>query len=305
MKVLITGGEGFIGSHVIDKFVEDGFEVVSIDNNSSPNSGYLNPKVKYIKADILSTDVENVFREQNIDYCVHLAAQASVTSSVKDPIYDANTNILGSINILRLCKKYNCKKIILASSAAVYGNPKYLPVDETHSTEVLSPYGLSKLTMERYAQISGVPYVVCRFSNVYGERQTSSGEAGVVAIFNDLMMSNDKIYIDGDGEQYRDFIYVKDVAKIIVKLANEPIVNEIINVSTSKTCSINNLYNVMSKICDYKFQPNYREERIGDIKHSILDNSKLCRLLGLKEFTGVEEGLKQLVNNNKEIYSNI
>ena len=193
-----------------------------------------------------------------------------------------------------LCKKYNCKKIIVASSAAVYGNPKSLPIDEDHSTEILSPYGLSKLTMEKYVKLSGVPYVICRFSNVYGERQNAFGEAGVVSIFNDAMLNNKDVFIDGDGEQSRDFIYVKDVAQIIYQLSQIDVNNQIFNVSTNKVCSINELFNQMAKIYNYSKKPLLRKERVGDIKHSVLNNSTLIKNITLSDFTTLDIGLHEL-----------
>lgn len=296
-KILITGGSGFIGSHVVDYFVDNGHEVIVVDNEISINSGYKNKNAIYLKFDINSEKLEELFENYNFEVCVHLAAQASVSVSIKNPIYDATVNILGTIHLLELCKKYNCK-FIAASSAAVYGNPKYLPIDEMHNTAPLSQYGLSKLTMEKYIKISGIPYVICRFSNVYGERQNSSGEAGVVSIFNDAMIKNENIYIDGDGEQSRDFIYVKDVAKIIYKLFKNKVENKILNISTNKAYTINDLFEIMAKIHNYKKSPIYRDSRIGDIKNSILDNSQLRQLIDGEVFMSLEGGLQKLGNYN-------
>lgn len=299
-NILITGGLGFIGSHVVDCFIENGHNVWVVDNGSSLNSGYRNNKAIYIKEDIRSDKLEGIFQNTHFDFCIHLAAQASVTSSVKDPINDASVNILGSINIINLCKKYNCTKIIAASSAAVYGNPKYLPIDENHSTDVLSPYGLSKLTMEKYVQLSGVPYIICRFSNVYGERQNAFGEAGVVSIFSDAMQNNKDVYIDGDGEQSRDFIYVKDVANILYEICSSEIKNETFNISTNTSCTINELFKTMAKVYDYRKEPIHRESRIGDIKESILSNSKVNYILNNKFiYTNIENGLSKITNITK------
>lgn len=299
-NILITGGLGFIGSHVVDCFIENGHNVWVVDNGSSLNSGYRNNKAIYIKEDIRSDKLEGIFQNTHFDFCIHLAAQASVTSSVKDPINDASINILGSINIINLCKKYNCTKIIVASSAAVYGNPKYLPVDEEHPTEILSPYGLSKLTMEKYIQLSGVPYIICRFSNVYGERQNAFGEAGVVSIFSDAMLNGKDVFIDGNGEQSRDFIYVKDVANILYEICSSEIKNETFNISTNTSCTINELFKIMSKIYVYNKEPTYRAPRIGDIKESILDNKKLKRLPKIGKLTSSYVGLNNLYNYSKE-----
>ena len=294
MSILVTGGAGFIGSHIIDSLIESNLDVISVDNYSAVNSGYVNKAAKYINADILSNSIENVFQNHSIDYCIHLAAQASVNNAIKDPINDAYINILGSLNIIKLCKKYGCKKIIAASSAAVYGNPQELPIQESHTTEPLSQYGLSKITMEKYIQLSGIPYIICRFSNVYGERQTSHGEAGVVSIFDYAMKKNNQVYIDGDGMQYRDFIYVRDVADIINKIIKSHVNNEIINISTGNTCSINQLFQYMKTIYHYDYRPIYRDERKGDIRHSVLDNSKICSILKSYSYTNIEDGIENL-----------
>lgn len=293
-NVLITGGAGFIGSHITDEIVNRGHNVVVVDNISVPNSGYRNSKAKYIKMDILQKEFESVFLENNIDYCIHLAAQASVTKSISNPSNDANINILGSIKLFELCKKYNCKKILVASSAAVYGNPKYLPIDEKHPTEPMSPYGLSKLAMEKYIQMSDVPFIIFRFSNVYGERQSSGGEAGVIAIFNDAMKNRKEVFIDGDGKQSRDFIYVKDVAKIVADVAFANIQNEIFNISTNTACSINELFENLARVRNYKLQAKHSPARIGDIRNSILENSKLLNRIDIPSFITLQDGLQQL-----------
>ena len=293
-NILITGGEGFVGSHIIDKLIDSNYNVISVDNNCAINSGYLNPKARYIKADILSDEFEEVFKKYKIEYCIHLAAQTSVTTSINNPYKDAETNILGSIKVVELCKKYNCKKLIAASSAAVYGNPQYLPIDENHPTNPMSPYGLSKLTMEKYIQLSGVPYIIFRFSNAYGPRQNSSKESGVIAIFDRAMKNNEPINIYGDGEQIRDFIYVEDIANICVKALESDVQNEIINFSTNKGVNLNKLFEEMTKIYDYRQSPNYLPERIGDIKDSILSNEKSLEIFGSIKFTDYRKGLEDL-----------
>ena len=295
-NILITGGEGFVGSHIIDKLIDSNYNVISVDNNCAINSGYLNPKARYIKADILSDEFEEVFKKYKIEYCIHLAAQTSVTTSINNPYKDAESNILGSIKVVELCKKYNCKKLIAASSAAVYGNPQYLPIDENHPTNPMSPYGLSKLTMEKYIQLSGVPYIIFRFSNAYGPRQNSSKESGVIAIFDRAMKNNEPINIYGDGEQIRDFIYVEDIANICVKALASNIKDEVINFSTNQGESLNELFDEMSRIYGYKQEPNYMPERNGDIKDSILANKIALEIFRDIEFTNIIDGLMNLAN---------
>lgn len=293
--VLVTGGAGFIGSHVVDLLIEKNCNVIIVDNLSSGFASNLNKRAKFYNLDINSPDLENVFKENKIDFVFHFAAQANVSFSTKYPSVDATENILGSINILKLCKKYTVKKFIPASTAAVYGAPKHLPVDEKHDTTCLSFYGISKFTMEKYTELFGVDYIIFRFANVYGPRQSAYGEAGVVAIFADKMKKNEDITIHGDGEQTRDFIYVCDVAKTCVLAIENDVRNEIINVSTNEAISINKLFNIMKNQYNYNKQPNYGEERAGDIKHSILDNKKLHKMFNFMPQTSVEEGLKTLV----------
>lgn len=297
-KVLITGGTGFIGSHIVEKLLENNYNVIIIDNLSSgsieniPNSDTL----KFYQLNIEKDDLELVFQKETPDYVIHLAAQTSVNFSISHPYYDANMNVMASIKLLELCKKYNIRKFITASSAAIYGNPKYLPIDENHPTEPMSQYGLSKLTMEKYIKLSGIPYIIFRFSNAYGPRQKSSKESGVVAIFNNAMKNNEPINIYGDGEQIRDFIYVEDIANICIKAINSNVENEIINFSTNKGVSLNQLFKVMKSLYNYTLNANYLPERIGDIKNSILSNDKVYNLLKFTNYTKLEKGLEILAN---------
>lgn len=294
-NVLVTGGAGFIGSHVVDLLIEKGYKVFVVDNLSSGNDSNLNPTAKFYNMDINSPDLENIFKENKIDYVFHFAAQASVSFSTQYPTEDATENIMGSINLLKNAKKYGVKKIITSSTAAVYGVPEYLPVDEKHNTTCLSFYGLSKLTMEKYIQLFGVDYIIFRFANVYGPRQSAHGEAGVVAIFADKIKNNEYITIHGDGEQTRDFVYVSDIAKVCILAIEKDVKNEIINVSTSKAISINKLFEIMASKHNYNKMPIHSEERYGDIKHSILDNKKCLSLLNFAPKTQVKEGLNTLL----------
>ena len=297
-KVLITGGAGFIGSHIVEKLLGNNYDVIIIDNLSSgsteniPNSDTL----KFYQLNIEKDDLELVFQKEAPNYVIHLAAQTSVNFSISHPYYDANMNVMASIKLLELCKKYNIRKFITASSAAIYGNPKYLPIDENHPTEPMSQYGLSKLTMEKYIKLSGIPYIIFRFSNAYGPRQKSSKESGVVAIFNNAMKNNEPINIYGDGEQIRDFIYVEDIANICIKAINSNVENEIINFSTNKGVSLNQLFKVMKSLYNYTLNANYLPERIGDIKNSILSNDKAYNLLQFTNYTKLEKGLEILAN---------
>ena len=298
-KVLITGGAGFIGSNIAKKLCKN-YNIIVIDNLSSgcienlPQTGEL----KLYKLNIEKDDIEQVFEIEKPDFVIHLAAQTSVNYSVQNPYKDANINIMASIRILDICKKYAVKKFIAASSAAVYGNPQYIPIDENHPTEPMSHYGLSKLAMEKYIQLSGLPYIIFRFSNAFGPKQKSSKESGVIAIFNDAMKRNEPINIYGNGEQIRDFIYVADIADVCKKAIESDVKNEIINFSTNIGISINYLFNKMADLYNYTYRANYLSERAGDIKDSILANKKAVEFFGNIEFTGLQTGLNALKHDS-------
>lgn len=306
MKVLVTGGAGFIGSHIVDKLLQDNCKVVVVDNLSSgslqnfPENFVENTSLKFYENDILNDDLTEVFEKERPEFCIHLAAQTSVIKSVQDSVNDAQLNIVATLKLLELCKIYGVKKIVAASSAAVYGVPQYLPIDESHATVPISNYGLSKLTMEKYIQLSGLNYVIFRFANVYGPRQASSQESGVVSIFNNLMLKGEKINIYGDGEQIRDFVYVEDIAQIcVLALKDFQLVNKIINVSTNKGVTVNGLFNLMKNLYGYNQKANYLEQREGDIKDSILSNEKVMSLLSEFKTTSISDGIKRL----KDYYS--
>lgn len=245
------------------------------------------------------TRLETLFVNNKIKYIIHLAAQASVGYSMKYPICDANENIISSLNLIELAKKYNIKKLIVSSTAAVYGEPQYLPIDENHNANPSSYYGLSKLTMEKYIKLSNIDYIIFRFSNVYGPRQIPEGEAGVVSIFMDYFINNNEINIFGDGNQTRDFIYVKDIAKILfLCIKNDNITKEIINISSNVSISINELYEKLKHITKKDLKVNYLEEKRGDIKHSLLNNSKLLNYIDIK-LTNINAGLEKTIEEIK------
>lgn len=294
LSILVTGGAGFIGSHVTDFLIEKGFDIVIVDNLSSGKNRNINPKAKFYNLNVISDNLEKIFKENPIEYVFHFAAQASVSFSVKKPVEDAKENILGTLNLLDFCKKYKIKKFIFASTAAVYGIPEHLPVDENHLVNCLSFYGLSKLTAEKYIQLFGIDHIIFRFANVYGPRQSSHGEAGVVAIFADRMKHNKKIRIHGDGTQTRDFVHVLDIAQICFEALNPKIKNEIINVSTNKAVSVNKLFELMAQKYGYTNSPEHTRNRQGDIKHSILDNKKCLKIFGIIPDITLQKGLDTL-----------
>lgn len=291
--VLVTGGAGFIGSYVVGTLINNNINVIAVDNFSSGKLENLNKKCKFYNFDILSNDIETVFKENKIDIVVHLAAQVSVNVSQNDSLFDASINIMGTLNILKFCKLYNVQKIIAASSAAVYGD-KICPIKENVSLNPMSNYGISKMTMEQYIRNSGLDYLLLRFSNVYGKGQNQSGEAGVITIFNNLMTRNADISIFGDGNQIRDFVSSNDVADIIYKLIEKKQYNKTINISTGSGISINQLFELMKKSHCYKKQPIYKNKREGDIEVSILDNSCLMELFPDYKFRDFEVELNKM-----------
>ncbi|MBR1778815.1 MAG: NAD-dependent epimerase/dehydratase family protein [Alphaproteobacteria bacterium] len=299
MNVLITGGAGFIGSHTADKLIAAGITTVVIDR-AKPK--YKNDQAVYYRLDLNDPETEEVFRTHAFDCVIHLAAQASVAVSVADPIKDASDNIMASVRVIEYCKKYNVKKIIVSSSAALYAVPQYLPVDEKHPVSFLSPYAISKHTMEEYVKLSGLDYIIFRYANVYGPRQDPHGEAGVVSIFIEKMIKNLPLEIHGDGEQTRDFVYVADVAEMNCRAVLSPASGVVLNVSTNTQTCVNDLFSAIKQNTDYTLAPNRAPSRAGDIKHSVLNNALAAQALDFSPKTALADGLKETVEFFKRTY---
>lgn len=291
--VLVTGGAGFIGKHTVKNLIEEGFEPIIVDRKERTED----IKCKFYKLNVTSADLETVFEENKIDYIIHLAALPSVAESIKTPLRDCMDNYYATVNVCMFAQKYNVKKIIFSSTAAVYANPKYLPVDEDHPTDYLSPYAITKNASENYIKFSGLDYIIFRYANVYGPGQDSQGEAGVVAKFFELMSKNQPIEIHGNGEQYRDFIYVEDVAKVNVLALKNQITNTIINVSTNTRTSVNELYQYLKNGLNYTLEAKYTESRLGDIPKSVLDNKKLIKLFNYIPKIGIKDGLTKMIED--------
>lgn len=300
-KILITGGAGFIGSHIADRFDRENYEIIIVDNlvgGKVENISQLKNS-KFYEVDIRNREeLEKVFSEnEGISYVFHQAAQVSVSVSVQDVLYDAEENVIGLINVLDMCRKYNVEKILFAGTAAAYGMPQSSISKEDDEIKPLAPYGLSKVFGENYIrmynELFGLDYVIFRYSNVYGPRQSAHGEAGVVSIFNDKIRADEDVFIDGDGEQTRDFIYVKDVAKANYLAAVENVKNITMNVSTNEKTSVNELFNQMKKYLGYKKEAKHREARVGDIRDSRLDNTLLKSNTSWKHEYTLEQGLEE------------
>lgn len=295
MKILVTGGCGFIGSHITDLCVEAGHDVTVVDNLSTGKLENLNPGAKLHRGDV-TQPMDGLFRE-GFDVVYHEAAQIDVQTSIHNPCEDLRVNIGGSVNVLEHCRKYGVKKVIYASSAAVYGIPRYLPVDEEHPVTPLSAYGISKFTPEHYLRIYrelyGLRYTILRYANVYGVRQDPKGEGGVVSIFTDRLLTGGTPVIFGDGEQTRDFIYVRDVAKANL-LALQKGDDQVINVSTGRPVTINGLLEEMNRVFGTAAVAEHRAAREGDIVDSTLSNQKAKELLGFTPGYPLENGLQEI-----------
>ncbi|MEI4770538.1 NAD-dependent epimerase/dehydratase family protein [Psychrobacillus sp. FJAT-51614] len=293
MKVLVTGAAGFIGSYVVRALLLENYSVIALDNLSTGNEGNLVENVPFYKMDITSSELEAVFRIESPEYVIHLAAQSSVLNSMVNPMEDCHANLVGTLNILRLCKQFEVKKCIFASTAAVYGNPSILPVKEESKLATLSFYALSKLSAEKYVQLYenlfGLKSCILRFSNVYGPMQAS----GVVtSILNRLLEGEDPVIFDGN--QTRDFIYVKDVAVACIQsLMSDK--TGVFNISSSTEISIQEVYEELSELTGVQTQPIYESLRDGEIERSVLSNEKAKINLAWRPTYSFVEGLKETI----------
>jgi UDP-glucose 4-epimerase len=300
-KILVTGGAGFIGSHVVDLFVSQGYEVVIVDDLSTGRASNLNPSAKFYQVDIRSPELREVFQAEQPDFVSHHAAQMDVRRSVAQPLFDADINILGSINLLEIAKDSNVKRFIyISTGGAVYGEPERLPCDESHPINPICQYGASKHTVEHYLYMYyanyGLKYTVLRYPNVFGPRQDPHGEAGVVAIFTGRMLAGESVTIHGDGEQTRDFVYVGDCAQanlLALTVDHEP---GIYNLGWGRPTSINEICSVLVGITDYSLPVQYGPAKVGETRHIYLDASKVKKDLGWAPTITLEEGLEKTVN---------
>lgn len=301
MKILITGGAGFIASHITDAFIEEGHQVVVLDDLSSGFEKNINSKAKFVKGDICDKElVEKLFSDENFDIVNHHAAQMDVRLSVKDPTFDANTNIIGTINLLQNSIKYNVKKFIFASTGgAVYGEQSYFPADENHPTQPRSPYGISKLAVEKYLYFYnaeyGLNYTVLRYANIYGPRQNPFGEAGVVAIFTTKLLKDEQPIINGSGEQTRDYVFVSDVVKANLLTLNETS-NDIYNVGTGIETNVNQLFHKLNNIIGANKEEKHGPAAPGEQMRSVITSEKLFKKFGWKPSTTLDEGLRLTVD---------
>ncbi len=299
MKVLVTGGAGFIGSHVAEAYADAGHEVVVVDDFSTGKAENLPGHIRVVRADIRSGRLAEVFELERPDVVSHHAAQISVNASVRDPRLDAEINVLGSLNVVHCCLRLGVGRLIyISSGGAAVGEPRYLPVDEQHPVDPLSPYGVSKHTVEHYLylyrQMNGLDYVILRYPNVYGPRQDPLGEAGVVAIFTGQMLRGEPVRINGSGEQERDFIHVADLARANLLALNAP-AGEMYNTGTGVGTSVNDIFRLLADATGYSLEPIYGPPLPGEVFKIYLDSRKAERDLGWRPAVSLADGLRQTV----------
>lgn len=297
MRVLVTGGAGFIGSHLVDALIEQNNEVYVIDDLSTGRASNINNSAKFFQVNITNEALNQVFSRVKPEIVFHFAAQTSVPKSIVKPIQDATININGSINVFQNAALIGVKHIIFASTAAVYGKPVYLPIDEDHVIKPLSPYGLSKAMAEEYLKLVcsqyGCGYSILRFANVYGDRQDTTGEGGVISIFIDFARKLFPPTIYGNGLQTRDFIYVRDIVSACIA-AMDPGINKIFNVGTGEGTTILDLWTQISKVTNYSAQCVHKDDRPGDIKHSVMNMNKAGTMLKWHPEYSLEQGLVEM-----------
>lgn len=305
IKTIVTGGAGFIGSHLVDKLIRRGCKVTVIDNLSTGKKENLNPKAKFYKIDICSPEISQIFKKEKPRVVFHYAAQINGQKSAENPMKNARTDILGSLNIIqnfisinRSSQQKGVHKIIFASSVGVYGEPKTLPVKESHPLNPIASYPVAKLAIENYLNYfksRGLDFVSLRYSNVYGPRQPSKmGEGGVIAVFINKILKKDKPIILGSGRQTRDFLHVDDAVNAAI-LALNARKSSIYNVGTNKEITINALFKLLSNILKVKTEPIFQPLRQGEIIRSRIDYSKIKKEFGWQPEYDLEKGLREAV----------
>ncbi len=301
MKILVTGGAGFIGSHVVDGYIADGHQVIVIDDLSRGKKENVNPRAKFFQLDIKDPKLEEVFELERPEVVNHHAAQIDVRRSVEEPLYDAEVNILGTINLLRNCHKFQVKRVIFASSGgAIYGEQEQFPASEDHRVAPLSPYGISQLAGENYLFYykteQNLNYLSLRYANVYGSRQDPYGEAGVIAIFTQKLLQAKQPIINGDGKQTRDYIYIDDVVETNCIALRTDYCGEI-NIGTGVETSVNELFKRLVEITGTNVSEIHGPPKAGEQRRNCLDGSLAERVLGWKPKVGLEEGLRRTVES--------
>lgn len=300
MRILVTGGAGFIGSHLVDAFIAAGHEAIVIDNLATGVRENLNPQARFYEADIRDAEaVGQLFAAEKPEVLVHQAAQLDVRRSVADPAYDADVNIIGTLRLLQAGVENGLKKVMFASSGgAIYGDTELMPTPETLSPAPISPYGVSKLTIEHYLHyfhvIQGLPYVALRYANIYGPRQNPHGEAGVIAIFAERLLRGQQAVVFGDGENTRDYVYVGDVVRAnLAALASDRV--GAYNVGTGVETTVNDLFDRLNELTEAHATRQHAAAKAGEQRRSCLSAALADQELGWQPQVPLEDGLRQTV----------
>lgn len=300
MAILVTGGAGFIGSHVVKTLIQRGYDVTVVDDLRHGLRENVPPHAAFIRLDIMSPAFDEIVGRTSYEGIVHLAAQTRVDTSLARPVYDSQENILGTVKILEFARTHQVGRVVFASSAAVYGNPPAdrLPLAETEPTQALSFYGYSKAAAEGYLQLYAqqfqLPYVALRFANVYGERRAIDDEGGVLNVFAKQAAQHQPLVIYGDGQQSRDYIYVGDIASGIIAALTTDHVNTVYNLSTEREVSLQHVVSVLGEICQQPLRPVFQDVRQGDIYRSVLSHAKARKYLLWEPHMTLENGLRRL-----------
>ncbi len=298
-KVMVTGGAGFIGSHMVDLLVERGFQVLAVDNLVAGKQDNVNGEAQLIDLDIRDPRLGRVFQEEQPRFVFHFAAQTSIAVSMGQPTQDADVNLIGSLHLLDHCRNNEVEKLVnISSGGAIYGEPRTLPCAESHPLNPMSPYGISKLAVELYLptynRLSGLRYATLRLANVYGPRQDPSGEAGVVAIFTELMLNQERATIFGTGDQERDFVYVEDVVDACLRCMEKGD-GQAYNIGTGVGTTVNSIFQLLKRITGFRQEPYYAPPREGEVMRTYLDCSKAERELEWRPRMHLAEGLEATV----------
>jgi len=299
MKIIVTGGAGFIGSHVVDAYVAAGHDVIVVDDLSTGHRENLNPRARFHALDIQDPRTAELLRDERPDVLNHHAAQMDVRRSVADPLFDARVNVLGTIHLLEAARQAGVRRVVFVSSGgAVYGEQETFPASESHATNPLSPYGVSKRTGELYAFFYQaeyrLPFTALRYANVYGPRQDPHGEAGVVAIFTGKMLRGEPVTVNGDGQQTRDYVFVGDVARANV-LALEREVTGPVNIGTGVETDVNALARLLLEATGSRSEVRHGPAKAGEQRRSVVDARRASERLGWRPEVALRDGLRQTV----------
>ena len=300
MKILVTGGAGFIGSHLVDRFVAEGATVSVIDDLSTGKEKNIHPSAHFYKADITSSDLWKIFEKEKPDVVSHHAAQVSVAKSVQDPLFDAKINILGTICLLQQCVNFNVQRVMFASSGgAIYREPKTTLPSERGIVDPLSGYGIGKFASDLYLKyflrIYKLNFTSLRYANIYGPRQDPLGEGGVVSIFVETLLQGKSPTVNGSGKQTRDFVFVNDAVEANW-LALQQNAQGVFNVGTAKETSVNQLYRHIATLINSAIKPTFGPAKQGEAMKSVLDASRIQRLLGWQPSVSIKEGLRLTID---------